>query len=166
MSANTRMTPWTVRLSVQMYQRLLVAYPQSFRRQYGTQMAQAFRDCCREAASTGGTAGLLRYWLIAFGDLIVSALAERRREEVHMSRTSWIRLGSLAAIIGGVTRLIYTLYAPLLSHLSHTPAAHSSLLHQISRVFPIGCSQFSSCSGYSTCLHSSVCRRAARSGRV
>ncbi len=54
MSANTRMTPWTVRLSVQMYQRLLVAYPQSFRREYGAPMPQVFRDCCREAASTGG----------------------------------------------------------------------------------------------------------------
>ncbi len=107
MSANTRMTPWTVRLSVQMYQRLLVAYPQSFRRVYGAPMLQVFRDCCREAASTGGIAGLLRYWLIAFGDLIVSALAERRREEVHMSRTAWIRLGSLAAIIGGVIATVF-----------------------------------------------------------
>jgi hypothetical protein len=90
-----------------MYQRLLVAYPQSFRRVYGAPMLQVFRDCCREAASTGGIAGLLRYWLIAFGDLIVSALAERRREEVHMSRTSWIRLGSLAAIIGGVIATVF-----------------------------------------------------------
>jgi hypothetical protein len=90
-----------------MYQRLLVAYPQSFRRVYGAPMLQVFRDCCREAASTGGTAGLLRYWLIAFRDLIVSALAERRREEVHMSRTSWIRLGSLAAIIGGVIATVF-----------------------------------------------------------
>ncbi len=107
MSANTRMTPWTVRLSVQMYQRLLAAYPPSFRRAYGVPMLQVFRDCCREATSTGGIAGLLRYWLIAFGDLIVSALAERRREEVHMSRTSWIRLGSLVAIIGGVIATVF-----------------------------------------------------------
>ena len=70
-------------------------------------MVQVFRDCCREATSTGGIAGLLRYWLIAFGDLIVSALAERRREEVHMSRTAWIRLGSLAAIIGGVIATVF-----------------------------------------------------------
>jgi hypothetical protein len=90
-----------------MYQRLLVAYPQSFRRVYGAPMLQVFRDCCREAASTGGIAGLLRYWLIAFGDLIASALAERRREEVHMSRTAWIRLGSLAAIIGGVIATVF-----------------------------------------------------------
>jgi len=101
------MTPWTVRLSAQMYQRLLVAYPQSFRRVYGAPMLQVFRDCCRDAASTGGTTSLLRYWLIAFGDLIMSALAERRREEVHMSRTSWIRLGSLAAIISGVIATVF-----------------------------------------------------------
>lgn len=101
MSAPTRVTPWGVRYSVWVYQRLLIAYPQPFRREYGAQMVQAFRDCCREATATGGNAGLLRYWLIAFGDLIVSALAERRREELHMTRALWIRVGSLSAIIGG-----------------------------------------------------------------
>jgi hypothetical protein len=69
-------------------------------------MIQVFRDCCREAAHADGAVGLGRYWLIALGDLIVSALAERRREEMHMSRTAWIRLGSLAAIIGGVTAVL------------------------------------------------------------
>lgn len=101
MSAPTRTTPRTVRFSVWLYRRLLVAYPQPFRRHYGAQMVQVFRDCCREAAATDGTIGLLRYWLSALGDLIVSALAERRREELHMTRIFWIRVGSLSAIVGG-----------------------------------------------------------------
>jgi hypothetical protein len=99
--------PKTVRFSIWLYSRLLVAYPQPFRREYGAQMIQVFRDCCREATRTGGAASLLRYWLIAFGDLIVSALAERRREELHMTRTLWIRLGSLAAIVGGGIATIF-----------------------------------------------------------
>ncbi len=101
MSASTRATPRTVRFSVWLCSRLLVAYPQAFRRRYGAQMVQVFRDCCREATATNGIVGLIRYWLIAFGDLVVSALAERRREELHMTRTLWIRVGSLSAIIGG-----------------------------------------------------------------
>jgi hypothetical protein len=101
MSAPARTMPRTVRLSVWLYCRLLIAYPQAFRREYGAQMVQVFRDCCREATATNGHVGLMRYWLIAFGDLIVSALAERRQKELHMTHTVWIRLGSLAAIIGG-----------------------------------------------------------------
>ncbi|HEU4781928.1 MAG TPA: hypothetical protein VFS83_01180 [Ktedonobacterales bacterium] len=107
MSAPTRMTPRTLRLSVWLYRRLLVAYPRPFRREYGAQMVQVFRDCCREATASDGAVGLLRYWLLAFGDLIVSALAERRREELHMTRTLWIRVGSLAAIIGGGIATIF-----------------------------------------------------------
>ena len=71
MSAPTRTTPRTVRLSVWLYSRLLVAYPQPFRQEYGGQMSQVFRDCCREAAATNGNIGLTHYWLIAFGDLVI-----------------------------------------------------------------------------------------------
>ena len=54
-----------------------------------------------------------------------------------MSRTSWIRLGSLAAIIGGIgPLLIYTLYAPFFLILLHIPLPMSSLLHQISTGLP------------------------------
>jgi hypothetical protein len=103
MSNAPHATTRTVRLSVWLYKRLLVLYPQPFRQQYGAHMVQVFRDCCREAAYSDGAIGLWRFWLIASGDLVVSALAERRREELPMTRTTWIRLGSLAAIIGGIT---------------------------------------------------------------
>ena len=101
MSASTRATPRTLRLSVWLYSRLLVAYPQPFRREYGVHMVQVFRDCCREATASDGNVGLIRYWLMALGDLIVSALAERRRGELHMTRIHWTRIGSLSAIVGG-----------------------------------------------------------------
>jgi hypothetical protein len=110
MSASPRETSHTLLLSVRIYRRLLVAYPQPFRREYGEHMTQVFRDCCREAAATKGIAGLLRYWLIATSDLIVNALEEHRQKELAMTRTRWIRLGSLAAIIGGA---IATLFAGL-----------------------------------------------------
>ncbi len=101
MSASSRKASRAVRVSTRIYQWLLVAYPPSFRHEYSAQMIQVFRDCCREAVHVNGTSGLLRYWPSAFGDLIMSALAERRQEELHMSRTLWIRLGSLAAIVSG-----------------------------------------------------------------
>ena len=107
MSASSQASSRVVRLSVWLYSRLLVAYPQPFQRRFGAHMKQVFRDCCREATQTGGGAGLLRYWLIASGDLIVTALAERRREGLHMTHTRWIWLGSLAAIIVGALGAIF-----------------------------------------------------------
>ncbi len=74
-----------VRFSALVYNRLLVLYPQAFRREYGAHMAQVFRDCCREALHTNGITGLWRYWAIALGDRVVSAIAERRQEELSMS---------------------------------------------------------------------------------
>lgn len=107
MSGTPRDLPWTLGLSVLIYRRLLVAYPPAFRHEYGAQMVQVFRDCCRETSYRGGVVELGRFWLLACGDLIVSALAERRQEEWHMTRTHWIRLGSLAAIVGGAVATLF-----------------------------------------------------------
>jgi hypothetical protein len=102
MKSAPREVPLTVRLSVSFYRFLLIAYPAAFRREYSTQMLQLFRDCSREIARTEGFFGLWRYLLSAFSDLVVSAVAERRQEEIRMSRAFWVRLGSLAGVIGGI----------------------------------------------------------------
>jgi hypothetical protein len=103
MSSGNREARWAVGLSVRMYRRLLVAYPWAFRQRYGAHMVQVFRDCCRDAGRAAGAGGIYQFWLMVLSDLAVSALKERRQEGVHMSRTFWIRLGSLAALIGGIT---------------------------------------------------------------
>ncbi|HEY7094716.1 MAG TPA: hypothetical protein VH393_16150 [Ktedonobacterales bacterium] len=115
MNAGASERSWAVRLSIQLYRRLLVAYPQAFRREYGAHMVQVFGDCCREASHADGAVGLWRYWLMAFGDLMRSALAERRQQEMHMSRTAWVRLGSLAAMVGGSTAAIFALVGLVLA---------------------------------------------------
>jgi hypothetical protein len=113
MNAGASEGSWTIRLSIRIYRRLLVAYPDAFRREYGAHMAQVFGDCRRETAQADGVVGLWRYWLTAFGDLIGSALAERRRQEFRMSRTVWARLGSLAAIGSGTTAALFALFGLL-----------------------------------------------------
>ena len=42
------------------YRVLLLAYPKEYRREYGPQMEQAFRDLRREALRRGGGIGLAR----------------------------------------------------------------------------------------------------------
>ncbi|HET8909018.1 MAG TPA: hypothetical protein VFN11_18840, partial [Ktedonobacterales bacterium] len=112
---NGSRSSWALRFSVALYGRLLVMYPRSFRREYGTQMLQVFRDCSREAARTRGPVGLCRYWLVATSDLIVSTLAERRQEEMHMTRSRWISLGSLSAALGGGIAVLFATIQILMS---------------------------------------------------
>jgi len=47
-----------LRVSERVYRTLLKMYPRDFRREYGSQMEQAFRDLCREQRGTGGLARL------------------------------------------------------------------------------------------------------------
>src|SRR5215212_2520685 len=64
-------------VSERVYEALLLAYPKGFRSEYGPQMAQAFRDLCREELGRGGKAGLVALWVRTVLDLAVTALAER-----------------------------------------------------------------------------------------
>ena len=63
--------------SERVYKTLLVAYPKEFRSEYGSQMAQAFGDLCREELERGGMAGLIKLWIRTILDLVTTALTER-----------------------------------------------------------------------------------------
>src|SRR5262249_23981999 len=63
--------------SDRVYRTLLWAYPADFRRTYGADMAQVFRDGCRDAIARDGVAGLIELWLHTLADLVGTALKER-----------------------------------------------------------------------------------------
>lgn len=65
------------RLSVRLYRSMLAVYPAGFRRDYGQQMAQVFRDTCNERYAEGGHRGLVELWTSVLIDLALSALRER-----------------------------------------------------------------------------------------
>jgi len=69
--------PWPVAASVRLYRLLLAAYPARFRCAFGAEMAQAFRDVCREEYRWRGAFAVLRLWPRTLGDLARSAAAER-----------------------------------------------------------------------------------------
>lgn len=99
-----------VGLSLALYQTLLLLYPARFRRAYGVQMAQVFRDSCRETLRQGSASRFIRLWLVTLGDLVVSALAEHveHAEEVtSMEHRSLSRAAGLAGLIGGALLLLY-----------------------------------------------------------
>ncbi len=74
-----------VRLSVRLYALLLVAYPAAFRRAYGPDMVQVFRDGCHDAARQAGVPGLFTVWGHTLGDLAASGWRERVAAAVSAS---------------------------------------------------------------------------------
>jgi EF hand len=71
--AGSVLSRWFCRL----YRVLLCAYPSDFRRRYGAEMAQVFRDRCRSVAETHGAHGLLKFGMRSMGDWLTSTIRER-----------------------------------------------------------------------------------------
>lgn len=99
-----------LRVSERVYRALLAVYPKQFRDAYGPQMAQVFRDLCREEIGRAGIAGLVVLWARAVLDLLSTAFTERSNMLVTsrgfvvplVSSPKMIRWGGIAAVVGGV----------------------------------------------------------------
>ncbi len=89
-----------MRASAAIYCCLLWLYPAAFRRAYGAQMAQVFRDSCRQARQERGLPGVIILWLVTLVDLLRSALAEHLLEGPIVSRPFYIRMSGLLALVG------------------------------------------------------------------
>jgi len=91
------------------FQLLLLAYPGEFRREYGTQMTQLFRDCYRAEEHRPG-----RFWLSTISDLIRAAPREhleRLKKEnsimKNLRKDALALIGSLAIIVVAFLLLSY-----------------------------------------------------------
>lgn len=79
--SDSRTSPHTSRtrgrVALRFYRLALWAYPASFRRAYGDELAQTFRDMYEEAQASGSTSRMVALWMVALADLLVSASGER-----------------------------------------------------------------------------------------
>jgi lipopolysaccharide/colanic/teichoic acid biosynthesis glycosyltransferase len=100
--------------SDRVYRLLLAAYPPRFRQDYGAQMAQLFRDCCRDMYRERGTAGLLCLWGRTLGDLAVTAMKEhvgarsflfKRLLDIAIALASLVLLAPLFVIVALLIKL-------------------------------------------------------------
>ena len=66
-----------LRVSERVNGMLLRMYPRDFRREYGSQMEQAFRDLCRKQRGTGERSGLAKLWASTILDLASSVIVQR-----------------------------------------------------------------------------------------
>ena len=93
----------SVDLSLQMYGRLLRAYPETFRNEYGAEMMFVFRDRCREVIGDQGVLGLIGFWLLALLDLIKTSVEEHMQKEGGvMSKSMLIRGAGVFLLLTGV----------------------------------------------------------------
>ena len=73
------MEHWALTLSDRCYRTMLSLYPLEFRIRFRNEMAQVFRDSCRDEIQRGRLGGLLWLWIRALVDLGVSIPRERGR---------------------------------------------------------------------------------------
>lgn len=90
-----------IALSVALYRALLILYPADYRREYGVQMVQLFRDVGREKYSSGGILAMALWWCKTLLDLTLTVL-EQRKGWFVMSKSTSMQLAGMFLIVGGV----------------------------------------------------------------
>jgi len=71
-------------------------------------MAQVFRDLCRDAYRQNGTLGVLESWLPVLLDLAITAVEERRKKGIRMSKSTLIHLSGPILLVGGVLFTVFS----------------------------------------------------------
>jgi hypothetical protein len=90
-----------IALSERAYHALLIFYPADYRREYGPLMVQVFRDVCRDTYHSQGLAGIAFWWCATLLDLTLSAIEQRRKVRIEMSRSAFVQLAGILLIVGG-----------------------------------------------------------------
>lgn len=83
-----------VSASVYLYSILLLAYPPSFRWDYGEEMRQMFRDMMRDAIRRRGCLGIVEVWFCVLPDLVTTV------RQQHLFVGSYYRYRKIAIGIG------------------------------------------------------------------
>ena len=95
-------SPRCVELSGRIYEVLIHAYPASFRREYGSEMARVFREMTTDAFRQRGAIGLILTWFRVLGDLVCTASREHLMESersIEMKRAAFALFSVVVAAI-------------------------------------------------------------------
>lgn len=87
--------------SEQLYRRFLLAYPLEYRQELSDEMAQVFRDLCREVYEQKGMLGFLGIWSSTMIDLVKTAIEERIKDTTNMTKNKFFRLSGWALMLAG-----------------------------------------------------------------
>jgi Flp pilus assembly protein TadB len=126
-----------VDFSGRVYCVLLLLYPAGFRQHFGDDMAQLFRDCCREALHERGYAGIVLLWLRTLFDLAITALMQQidsliRKDDPLMSTTMFDQqLVSTFNLMSRMLRAGYNVMQTLQHIASTAPEPTASQIRQM-----------------------------------
>jgi Flp pilus assembly protein TadB len=107
----SRVLPFCDRL----YRTLLLAYPAAFRRAYGEDMAQVFRDVCRDTVGNAGIWGLVCLWPVSLWDVLLHAAQEHLYQALRRSENLDTKLfdQQLGSTVKSMTTLLRAGYSVL-----------------------------------------------------
>lgn len=103
---HTKSDPPIVSFSVSTYRLLLVFYPNAFRREYGSHMAQVFRDTCLQTLQRDGPPGILALWALTLFDWFKTLVEEHLERGTHMTTTKFIRLSGWGMSLAGLSVML------------------------------------------------------------
>ncbi len=107
-----------------LYGALLVLYPEAFRRRYSEEMRRDFSELMREGLE-GGAKELMRVWVQAFSDLVLTALKERSTLLAARSAYS-LSVDPRIAVRAMVVAVVLVAVAVTLASSTRTPTYESS----------------------------------------
>ena len=111
MSTNT--DPSVVTTSVKIYACLLAVYPASFRREFGPEMKQLFRDQCRDMWNHGGVWNVASLWFRVLPDLWRTSLREHIADLRHHSlQAAFWRVLAVATVVVIVWSVLMAFWTP------------------------------------------------------
>jgi hypothetical protein len=113
--------------SAWLYEALLVLYPKAFRRRYEAEMSRDFRELSREGLQVGGSTELMRVWVQAFSDLVLTALKERSTLLAARSAYS-LSVDPRIAVRAMVVAVVLVAVAVTSASLLQTPTYEASAL--------------------------------------
>ena len=96
----------TIELSVRVYQGLVRAYPASFRREYGKEMALVFGEQMTATFERRGATGLIATWFRVLGDLSRTVPAEHFHEMQRRIKMRSAAMAVLSVVLAGAVYLV------------------------------------------------------------
>lgn len=105
MITNSKEHPY-VKFSVRVYQALLLAYPERFKREFGSQMVQAFRDGCVQSIRNKAIGGMIYFWMLTMLDFLFSVIKEHSQKDAEMTRSNLINFSGWVLIVGAILFLL------------------------------------------------------------
>ncbi len=100
MLKNKQREHFLISFSMGFYRFLLLFYPSRFRNEFGSHMAQVFRDACLDAYQKAGFLAMIDLWVLTLFDWIKSVIEEQLQRDTDMTREKFIRLSGWALILG------------------------------------------------------------------